>query len=166
MTGFRSLLLGLLAAAWVTAPAAAQVRFSSESFHEIEALQVRADISGGLPDDARVARILEEAIAAELRRAEIRLPAPEGRREFCCFLRLDVKIVTTPPRFRGATGYTLRLELARPDGSFGYPVWVVLWASRELTGFFEGTDLVEALRHAARDVADEFVDRFRERFPL
>lgn len=156
---------GALAAA-TAGPLAAQIPFSSESFHEIEGLEVRADIQGALPEAATVARILEEAIRAELRRAEIRLPGADGRRDFCCLLRLDVRVITTPARFRGATAFSLRLELARTDASFGYPVWITYWASKHATGFFEQSELLEALRHAAKDAADEFVDRFRERFPI
>lgn len=144
----------------------AQAVWSTESFDEIDALSVRADISGGLRDADQVARLLEAAIAAELRRAEIRFPVVEGRQEVCCLLRLDVRMVSTAARFRGAVGYTVRLELGQVDRTFPYPVWVTIWASRTLDGFFDPPDLVDALRHSAQDLAEEFVDRFRERFPI
>ncbi len=146
------------------ARAGGQVTWAPESFDEIESLVVRADVAGPARDASRLAAVLEEAITGQLRRAEIRFLHPPSR-EGCCILRLDVRLVPAPPRLRGALAYTLRLELARQE-SYGYPAWVILWASKPVGGFLESADLQDLIRAAARDAADEFVDLFRARFPL
>ncbi|MGE0555186.1 MAG: hypothetical protein AB7R55_17285 [Gemmatimonadales bacterium] len=165
----RSLRSAGLAAALLLAAAPAvvgQVRGSSDAIEEVRSLSVRVDILGGGPEDGRLSGILEAEIRQELQRADILAELGEPRSGDCCVLRLDVRLARGAGRARFGVAYTARLELAYPDRFGTLPSWTLLWTGRMLGNIVERQDLVETLRFAAHDLAADFVDRYRERFPI
>lgn len=165
----RSLLMPLVAAAAIAgwaAPARAQVSSSGEALEEIQSLVIRADVEGGGTEAARLARLLEDVIREELRRADILFEVGDPRQGDCCVLRLDVRLTSGSGRARFGVAYTARLELAYPDRLANFPTWTLLWTGRMLGNVVERPELTENLRFAARELAGDFVDRYRERFPI
>lgn len=146
--------------------AAGQVSSSSAALEEIQSLVLRADVQGGGPEDARLARLLEDVLRQELRRADILYETADPRGGDCCVLRLDVRLTTGSGRARFGVAYTARLELAYPDRMGSLPTWTLLWQGRMLGNIVERAELTEALRFATRELAGDFVDRYRERFPI
>jgi hypothetical protein len=157
--------LALLGAA-VTAAAPAQTTSSVAALEEIQSLVIRADVLGGGVEAARLARLLEDVVRQELRRADILYEVSEPRQGDCCVLRLDVRLTTGSGRARFGTAFTARLELAFPDRVADFPTWTLLWTGRMLGNIVERQELTEALRFTARELAGDFVDRYRERFPV
>jgi hypothetical protein len=161
-----SLVLGLIAASAPERPAWAQVSSSGDAIEEIRSLSVRADVLGDQRDGGQLARLLEDVILQELRRADILFEVGDPRQGDCCVLRLDVRLATGAGRSRFGIGYTARLELAHPDRLGTLPTWTLVWTGRMLANIVERQDLTEALRFAARELAGDFVDLYRERFPI
>lgn len=162
----RIALLILLATSIVPVGAAAQVSSSAAALEEIQSLVLRADVQGGGSEDARLARLLEDVLRQELRRADILYETADPRGGDCCVLRLDVRLTTGSGRARFGVAYTARLELAYPDRLGALPTWTLLWQGRMLGNIVERAELTETLRFAARELAGDFVDRYRERFPI
>lgn len=146
-------------------PAAAQVAWSTEAIEEIQSIAVRADVSGNGVDPTPLARMLEEVVRQELRRADILWERSEPRAGDCCILRLDVRVTTGSGRARFGIAYIVRMELGYGDRLGNLPTWTVVWAGRQLSNIVERVDLEESLRGVAHDLAGNFVDLYRERFP-
>ncbi len=162
----RLAVLILLVMLLAPAGAAGQVSSSSAALEEIQSLVLRADVQGGGPEDARLARLLEDVLRQELRRADILYETADPRGGDCCVLRLDVRLTTGSGRARFGVAYTARLELAYPDRLGPLPTWTLLWQGRMLGNIVERAELTETLRFATRELAGDFVDRYRERFPI
>jgi hypothetical protein len=117
--------------------------------------------------DGRLSRLLEDVIRRELQRADILFEVSDPRPQDCCILRLDVRLATGPGRSRFGVAYTARLELAFRDHiGTTVPTWTIIWQGRMLANIVERADLTETLRFATRELAGDFVDRYRERFPI
>lgn len=158
------LIFGLLFC--LTGPAAldAQVNFSRDAVEELQSLSVRVDIAGGA-DNGRSARLLEEVIRQELRRADVLYELSDPRADDCCVLRLDVRLATGSGRARFGVGFAMNLELGYREQFGRVPAWVTIWQGVSRSNIVERAELDEALRFAARDLAGQFVDLYRERFP-
>lgn len=158
----------LLALAWlslaVANPAAGQARFSLEAIEEIRSLTLRADVDGG-PDNGQVARLLTDVLREVLVRADILAELPDPRADECCVLRADVRLATGAGRARFGVGYVVRLELGYVDRFGNIPAWTLLWTSLSRSNIVERAELTESLRAAVRELAGDFADRYRERFP-
>ena len=159
-------LCGALAGAGVPGAAAGQATTSTAAFEEIQSLIIRTDVVGGGVEDARLARLLEDVIRQELRRADILYEVSDPRPGDCCVLRLDVRLTEGSGRARFGVAYTARLELAYADRVADFPTWTLLWTGRMLGNIVERRELTETLRFAAHELAADFVDRYRERFPV
>jgi hypothetical protein len=62
-------------------------------------------------------------------------------------------------------GDIVRLELGYLDRFGNLPVWAVLWTGRSRSNIVERAELTESVRAVTQELAGEFVDRYRERFP-
>ena len=142
----------------------AQTSFSPDAVEEIQSLSIRVDVVGG-PDGGRFARLLEDVLRQELSRADILFERPDPRGGDCCVLRLDVRLASGAGRARFGAGFTARLELGYPDHFGALPAWTVVWGGRVISNIVERAELSESLRFAARELAGDFVDLYRERFP-
>jgi hypothetical protein len=145
--------------------AAAQVSYSNDAVEEIQSISVRVDLLGGGSEAGRVARLLQDVITQELRRADILFERPDPRSGDCCTLRLDVRLAEGSGRSRFGQAYVARLELGFQDRLGNVPTWTTIWASRALSNIVEKADLTETLRFAARELAVDFVDLYRTHFP-
>ncbi len=166
MIRVRFLPILVLASLCLAAPARAQVSYSADALEEIRSLTVRVDVSGGGVEDGRLTGLLTEVIRQELRRADILWEQAVPRAGDCCVLRLDVRMTSGTGRSRFGVAYTLRLELGLVDALGSLPTWTTIWAGRMLGNVVERPDLTESLRFATRELAGDFVDRYRERFPI
>ena len=160
----RGLVVAGLLAGLVARPAAGQVGFSGDAVEEIQSIAVRVDMVGGT-EDGRLARLLEDVIRQELVRADILFERADPRGGDCCVLRLDVRRAEGAGRARFGSGFTARLELGFPERLGNAPTWTVVWAGRTLSNIVERTELTESLRFAARELAGDFIDLYREHFP-
>jgi hypothetical protein len=145
-------------------PVAAQIPFSPDAVEEIQSLTVRVDVAGSA-DGGRLARLLEDVVRQTLSRADILFERPDPRGGDCCVLRLDVRLATGAGRARFGTGFVARLELGYDDRFGNLPAWTMIWGGRTLSNIVERAELNESLRFATRELAGDFVDLYRERFP-
>lgn len=172
ITRLRSLLfrtavvLGLLLGGQVLPAHTQTVASSAEALDEIRTLTVRADVQGAGSEDARLARLLEDVIRQDLRRANILRELGEPRPRDCCVLRLDVRLATGSGPFRFSAAYTVRLEMGLPEQVGRLQTWTVLWQGRMLGNIVEQSNLTETLRFTASELTGHFIDLFRERFPI
>jgi hypothetical protein len=157
--------LGLVAGLCVApAAVAGQVSFSRDAVEELQSISVRVDVLGSA-DNGRLARLLEDVLRQELNRADVLFERGEPRADDCCVLRLDLRLATGAGRSRFGVGYTARLELGYHDRLGNVPTWTTIWAGRMVSNIVERTELTELTRSAARELAGDFIDLYRERFP-
>ena len=142
----------------------AQINYTRDAVEELQSLSVRADVAGA-GDNGRSARLLEEVIRQELRRADVLYELSDPRADDCCVLRLDVRLATGAGRARFGVGFVMNLELGYRDQFGRVPAWTVIWQGPSRSNIVERAELDEALRFAARELAGQFVDIYRERFP-
>ena len=161
---FFSFGVAFLLSLTVAGGAVAQTPFSGDAVEEIQSISVRVDVSGG-SDGGRLARLLEDVIRQELRRADVLLERGDPRGGDCCLLRLDVRLVAGAGRARFGNGFVARLEVGFEDRLGNSPTWVTVWAGRTVSNIVEKTELTESLRFAARELTGDFVDLYREHFP-
>jgi len=161
----RLIRLSLPALVLAAVPLQAQVSSRSEALEEIRSLEVRVELAGGDAVAQAMARDLETLLLQELERVGIIQELPEPRGGDCCVLRLDVRL--GPSRGGGVygTGYSLRLDLGYSERVGRLDAWILLWQSRVLAGVADPRELTEVLRAWTRELAVDFTDRYRERFP-
>lgn len=143
---------------------AAQTGFSRDAVEELQSISVRADVAGDA-DGGRIARLLEDVLRQELTRADILFERSDPRADDCCVLRLDVRLASGAGRSRFGVAYTVRLELGYPDRLGNVPTWTTVWAGRMMANIVERSELTDGLRFAAKELAGDFVDLYREHFP-
>ena len=141
-----------------------QVTYSDDAIEEIQSVSVRVDVTGN-PQGGRLARLLEDVINQELDRADILFERGDPRAGDCCVVRLDVRLASGAGRSRFGQAYVARLEVGYQDRLGPVPTWVTIWAGRTLSNIVEQADLTETLRFTARELAVDFIDRYRARFP-
>ncbi|MEZ4457149.1 MAG: hypothetical protein R2882_11465 [Gemmatimonadales bacterium] len=157
--------LAVAAALAVLGPEAqAQTAFSNDAVEELQSLTLRVDLIGG-PDGGITPRLLEDVLRQELVRADIPYELADPRADDCCVLRLDVRLATGAGRSRFGIGYVARLELGYRDRLGNVPTWTVIWAGRVRSNVVERAELADNLRAAARELAGDFIDLYRQRFP-
>jgi hypothetical protein len=166
MRHFLGIGLVILGLAPPPSGAAAQVPTASEALEEIRSISVRAELIGGsLPDAGRITRLLDDVLRQELDRADILFERGEPRAGDCCLLRLEVRLAQGSGRSRFGTGYTARLELGYLDRLGNIPTWTIIWTGRMVGNIVERSELADNLRFSARELAGDFIDLYRERFP-
>ena len=152
--------------AGLPAPATAQVVPRAEALDEIRSLQVEVSVTGAAGAPAGLARSLERVVLEEMERARIPEELAPPRPRDCCLLRLDLRIASSRAGNVYGTGYTMRLDLGYPERVGGVEAWLLLWHGRTVDGVLDPADLPVVLGDRARELAVEFVDRYRERVPL
>lgn len=145
-------------------PSSAQGSSRAEALDEIRSLQVEVATAGSAP--AGLARAVEAVVLEELERARVPEDLSPPRPRDCCILRLDLRIASSRAGNVYGTGYSMRLDLGYPERVGRVDAWVLLWHGRTLDGVVDPAELSGVLRDRARELAVEFVDRYRERVPL
>lgn len=137
---------------------------------EIRSLRVRVAVAGGgAAPGGVVGPALERVITAELERAGVLRDLPLHREGECCELLLDVRLAhgaVGVPDWGGVAAYSARLELSQRERLGRLEGRLVLWSGRSASDVVAPSDLTDQLRFAARELAAEFVDRYRQRYPM